>query len=232
MPAAGLRGQYGSYNVDICMVIDKTGSMSPILDTVKKNILNLHKDIRTEMESKGKHINRLRIRVIAFGDYKADDRPMIATSFLTMPDEEATLQRIVNGLEAWGGGDDPEDGLEALAFAIRSDWCKDSGKKRHIIALFTDAEPHELGACRSAKSYPKSGMPADFGELTEMWGDKDFPGEMDFHSKRLLLFAPRTTYWEKISSQWENSVIRDVESDSGLKDVTYQVMMNTIYGSI
>ena len=43
-------GQFESYNVDVCLCIDKTGSMQPIMDAVKKNALNLYQDIRNSLE--------------------------------------------------------------------------------------------------------------------------------------------------------------------------------------
>lgn len=226
-------GQFGSYNIDICLCIDKTGSMTPIIDTVKANALNLYSDIRSSLEAKGKHVGRLRIRVIWFGDYLADgESAMIVSDFMTMPDDMKQFQSCVRSIVADGGGDEPEDGLEALAFAMRSDWCKDGWKRRHIIALFTDADAHALGFGRKARNYPKTGMPADFGELSAMWGDEDNPGEMDFQAKRLLLFAPNTSFWKTIASCWENVVIRTAREATGLQDVSYQTMLDTIVNSV
>lgn len=226
-------GQFGSYNIDICLCIDKTGSMTPIIDTVKQNALHLYSDITSSLEAKGKHVDRLRIRVIWFGDYIADhENAMLISDFMTMPEDMGKFQSCVNAIKADGGGDAPEDGLEALAYAIRSPWCGDGWKRRHIIALFTDADAHELGFGKSEPNYPKSGMPANFGELSAMWGDEDNPGEMDFQAKRLLLFAPNTSYWKTIASGWENVVIRTAAEATGLQDVTYQTMLDTIVNSV
>lgn len=226
-------GQFGDYNIDICLCIDKTGSMDPIIDTVRKNALNLYPDIRRSLEAKGKHVGRLRIRVIWFGDYAADgDDAMLLSEFMTMPDEDTQFRDIVNDVEAYGGGDEPEDGLEALAFAIRSKWCEDGWRRRHVIALFTDASAHPLGFGKKAKNYPKTGMPADFGELSAMWGDEDEPGEMDYQAKRLLLFAPEKSFWKTIASCWENTVIRTAKEATGLQELSYQAMLDTIANSI
>ena len=225
-------GQYGEYNIDICLCIDKTGSMSPVIDTVKNNALNLYSDIRNSLEEKGKHVNRLRVRVIWFGDYLADAEPVILSPFVTLPENMEQFKGFVNNVSAAGGGDEPEDALEALAYAIRSDWCEDGWRRRHIVALFTDASAHELGFGKDAPAYPKEGMPGDFGELSEMWGDEDNPGEMDFSAKRLLLFAPDVTFWHTISNCWENTVIRTVKGATGLSDVTYQAMLDTITHSV
>lgn len=225
-------GQIGGYNVDVCLCIDKTGSMSPIINTVKRNALNLYDDITSALREKGKYISKFRVRVIWFGDYLADKEPMLISDFLTLPDDLDQFQKLVNGIKADGGGDEPEDGLEALAYAIRSEWCETGYGKRHIIALFTDAPAHELGFGRKASTYPPSGMPKDFGELSAMWGDEEDPGEMDYRSKRLLLFTPDVTFWHTISQNWENTVMRPAAAATGLKDVTYQAMLNTISNSI
>lgn len=225
-------GQFGRYNIDICLCIDKTGSMAPIIDTVKHNALNLYQDVRNQLEEKGKHVDQFRIRVVWFGDYLADKKPMLMSRFLSLPEDEKIFEEFVKGVQPDGGGDNPEDGLEALAYAIRSDWCKTGWKKRHIVAVFTDAPPHDLGYGRAASTYPKAGMPEDFGKLSEMWGDEDNSGEMDFRAKRLLLFAPKTSYWDLIGTSWENTVIRPAEADNGLEDVSYQAILNVIVNSV
>ena len=57
-----------TYNVDMVFVIDTTGSMRPVLDLVKNNALNFYNDVTQTMSMKGKTINQLRIRVVAFKD--------------------------------------------------------------------------------------------------------------------------------------------------------------------
>ena len=63
-------------------------------------------------------------------------------------------------------------------------------------------------------------MPKNFGELSEMWGDEDDPGEMDYSAKRLLLFAPDVTFWNTIAKGWENTVMRTAKEANGLEDVS------------
>ena len=225
-------GQFGSYNVDVCLCIDKTGSMGPIINTVKQNALNLYRDVLDSLEKKGKHVSQFRIRVIWFGDYIADPVPILVSDFLKMPEDLAKYEEFVKSIRPDGGGDAPEDGLEALAYAMRSDWVKTGWRKRHIIALFTDAPAHELGFGRKSPSYPKHGMPEDFAQLSEMWGNKAFPGEMDNSAKRLLLFAPDTTFWDRISEGWNNVVLSPAEEATGLENVAYQYMINTIVNSV
>ena len=101
----------------------------------------------------------------------ADEEPMLMTKFFqAASDEAAQFESCINSIYAAGGGDEPEDGLEALAYAIRSDWTKEGTKKRNIIVVWTDASTHPIGYARNEPKYPK-GMPADFNELTRWWGD-------------------------------------------------------------
>lgn len=227
-------GQFGDYNIDVCLCIDKTGSMSPIIDTVKNNALNLYSDILKSLEKEKKYVNRFRIRVIWFGDYLADgDQAMLVSPFLTMPDELEKLRSYITCITAHGGGDTPEDGLEALSYAIRSDWCNDGWKRRHIIAIFTDAPAHEMGFSKVAPSYPKTGMPTSFGELYRMWGlSAQNPGEMEYSAKRLLLFTPDTSFWHTMKEHWTKTIMRTAREKTGLEDISYQVMLDTIVNSV
>ena len=108
------------YNVDMVFCIDATGSMSPVLETVKQNALNFYDDVTKVMNEKQKSIDRLRIRVIAFRDYLADgDRAMFATNFFDLPAQAREFETCIKSISAKGGGDEPEDALEALAYAIK-----------------------------------------------------------------------------------------------------------------
>lgn len=223
----------GTYNVDLCLCIDKTLSMISCINTVKDNALNLYDDIKKSMEAKGKHIAQLRIRVIWFGDYLADGKEAMSVSpIFTLPQDTESFRACVEGLTVSGGGDEPEDGLEALAYAIKTKWCQDGWRKRHIIAVFTDAPVHELGFGKESEFYPKSRMPATFGELSEMWGDGQYPGVMNYSAKRLLLFTPETSYWQRIANEWENVISCPVKQANGLKDVRYSMMLETIVNSV
>ena len=220
-----------TYNVDLAMCIDCTWSMDHILEIVQKNALTFSEDLRKKMSAKMKNIDQLRVRLIAFRDYKADDEPMLVTDFLELPEQSSIFKDCVSCLEAIGGGDEPEDGLEALAYAIRSDWDRQGIKRRHVIILWTDAIPHELGYGKSSKLYPQN-MARSFAELTEWWGDNQKPGFMNQSAKRLLMFAPDNGAWANISSAWDNVVHFPSPAGRGLDDVSYQQILDCISNSI
>lgn len=83
------------YNVDMVFCIDATASMRPVINTVKNNALNFYNDVTAAMEKKGKHINEMRIRVIAFRDYLADgDAAMMVTDFFGFPNSQRILRNV------------------------------------------------------------------------------------------------------------------------------------------
>ena len=172
-----------TYNVDMCFCIDATGSMGPVISRVKENALSFYKDVTQEMGRKQKSLNSMRVRVIVFRDYVADEEPMMATKFFELPAQAAQFEACINSIEAKGGGDEPEDGLEALAYAIRSDWTKEGTKRRNVIVVWTDASTHEIGYAKSQPKYPK-GMPKDFNELTQWWGDSQMEPYIKNAAKR------------------------------------------------
>ena len=221
-----------TFNVDIVFCIDATESMDPILDSVKENALHFHQDFYQVMEQKRKKVTQLRVRIIAFRDYLADGRQaMLVTNFFRLPEQSAELETCIKSIEAKGGGDDPEDGLEALAYAIKSDWSTDSRKKRHVIVLWSDEGTHDLGFGKDAISYPK-GMAKDFQELTQWWGSKYVRGIMDEDAKRLILFTPDKESWTSIVSNWNNTIHYRSEAGKGLKDIDYRQILDAISNSI
>ena len=222
-----------TYNVDMVFCIDCTGSMDNIIDIVKTNALNFYKDVTNVMESKNKNITQLRVRVVAFRDYIADGpEAMLVTDFFRLPEESEAFERCVRSLEAKGGGDDPEDGLEALAYAIKSKWDTDAMKKRQVIVVWTDAATHTLGFGASSSYYP-NGMAKDLRELTQWWsGGSQQNGFVDNNAKRLLLFAPDVPDWNIISQNWDNVLHFPSEAGNGLENLEYEEIINVISNSI
>lgn len=221
-----------TYNVDLVFCIDATGSMDNVINIVKNNALNFYKDVTEAMSKKSKVINKLRIKIIAFRDYLADgDDAMLNTDFFILPDEADDFSKIVKSIQAKGGGDEPEDGLEALAYAIRSKWDTEGMKKRQVIVVWSDASTHQLGFGSKASNYPAK-MAKDMTELTSWWGDKQNNGFTDYHAKRLLLFTPNQPGWSTISDNWENVIHFPSVAGQGLNEVNYAQIIDSIANTI
>ena len=223
----------GGYIVDMVFCIDATGSMEDltgnqqkIINVIKQHALNFYDDFKRKMEERRMPLTQLRIRVITFRDYIADGpNAMKGTDFFVLPQQTKEFEECINGIHADGGGDIPEDGLEALAYAIKSKWTTQGTKKRQVIVVWTDAGTHELGYGKSSPYYPK-GMPANLIELEEWWED------MDWRAKRLVLFAPDSNYWNYISDNFEDTWHISTTSDSADYQCGYDTVLNLVVEAI
>ena len=134
-----------SYAVDIVFCIDVTGSMNPIIDAVKADALGFYDDGQANLTEKGKNVEQLRVRLIAFRDFLADgDAALEESPFFTLPAERSGFSEFVNGLTAQGRGDAPESGLEAVALAVNSSWTTTGDRRRQVIVVWTDQPAQPL----------------------------------------------------------------------------------------
>jgi hypothetical protein len=219
-----------SYAVDIVFCIDVTGSMTPILDAVKANALRFYDDVQYNLTAKGKNVDELRVRVIAFRDFVADGEAALQESpFFRLPDERAGFSDFVNGLIAQGGGDAPESGLEAVALAVNSPWTNRGDRRRQVVVVWTDQPAHPLDPT-SVPAELRGRVPADFSALTDLW--EDAQGPLGASSKRLILFAPDGPGWSDISGVWENVVHHPSQAGGGLSEVDYGTIVDSIGNSV
>lgn len=218
------------YTVDIVLCIDATGSMSPIINSVKASALRFYEDLMRKLNEKDKTVDQLRVRVISFRDFYADGpNAMTASDFFTLPGELEAFRSVVNRIDADGGGDEPESGLEALAIAIQSPWSKTGDRRRQIIVLWTDASAHRLERAASLPSTYPTSMPKGFPDLTEMWEGQSY---MNRSAKRLILYAPDAYAWTDIANAWENTLHFVSQAGAGLKDFDYQEILGQIAESV
>ena len=227
-----MSGQGLKYNVDIVMCIDCTGSMGSLLDTVKSKALHFYSDLRKRCEEKGKDVSEIRIRTIAFRDFSADGKDAIAdTGFLNIPAQEAEFNSFIRDLRPIGGGDEPENGLEAVAMAINSDWTSGGDKRRHVVVVWSDSSTHPLGLEKSKTEYYPQNMPSTCDELTDLWEDEQ-SGKMNKSAKRIIIFAPDASAWTEIGLNWSNAIHHPAKAGEGLSDVDYDTILLSIVNTI
>ena len=243
--------QLSSYNIDICFVIDATGSMSPIIDEVKSRVLSLHQEIINGMQSAHKPINKLRVKVVDYADFATEgDDAIHQTAFFDLPEETDKLEAAVRGISletAPGsgmgkGGDAPENGLEALFIAMNSDWTPLSStqKGRHVIVVLTDAPPLNLQERDGCIGYEASEYPGDVKELEALWAEEESSQgskmlKISKAYKRLVLFTPDGVIdgrsWGEVE-QWENTTHTAVSAADGLKGVNLDDIIAEIVRSV
>ncbi|MDM8208354.1 hypothetical protein [Bacteroides gallinaceum] len=197
-------------NVDVVMCMDVTGSMSGLINTVKKNALNFYDIFEKACVESNIILSSLNTQVIAFRDKNEDKDWLLKSDVYAMPDDRELFSGFVNGLRATGGGDIPESGLEALDTAFsRDDWGKDDGYHRQVVILWTDA-PYLTGS-----SYTDLTL-----ENVQLKWDSMPSG------RRLVLFAPNGTQsnggsWSDLDS-WIN-VMHLTDTSTGFENIDYVI---------
>ena len=119
--------------IEVCFVVDATGSMSGLIEGAKQKIWS----IANEMIS-AQPTPKLKLGLIGYRD-RGDE--YVVKSFGLTDDIDAIYGHL-REFQAGGGGDAPESVNEALAEAIhKMPWSSDS-KVLKIIFLVGDAPPH------------------------------------------------------------------------------------------
>lgn len=232
-------------DVDMVLCIDVTASMQPIIDTVKEMALSLYDDVIAALAKKRRKVNEFRVKVIAFRDYYCDGQFAMAESqFFSLPNETAAFSEYVLGLKADGGGDEPENALEAIALAMKSDWVhaiSANEKARNIILVFTDASAHPFEKAQDGvtRFYPDN-MLTSLADLRRAWEGQNQLDRtsliddymMDQSAKRLIIYSPQDSYpWNEIGNLRGAKMV-PIESEKGGQELNRQILLDDIAGSI
>lgn len=223
------------YCVDIGICLDGTGSMAPIIDEVKDNALAFCDKFHKAMEANGKNVDQLRVKVIPFRDYAYDGaKAMDDSGFFSLPEQNREFRAYVSGIAANGGGDAPENALEAMALAMRSDWTRSGSKRRHVILVFTDASAVPLqDSRRTASEYYPADMPADLAQLGDMWSgcSQEMEGMPEERAARMVLFVPNEQPWSDMQV-WNNVWPSFSKAGNGLEEVDIDLAINLLVNSV
>jgi hypothetical protein len=127
--------------VELAFVLDTTGSMSEEIDGVKETLDKVMKDVGGSAT--------IRVGLVEYKD-QGDTFVTKAYPFTT---DLAAFRRQIDGIQASGGGDTPEDVNSGLAATLQElQWSRDSAAR--VAFLIADAPPH-LDYAQSI-SYTKS----------------------------------------------------------------------------
>lgn len=118
--------------VDVAFIMDTTGSMSGTIEKVKNSAL----DLATFWTAVGLDVR--------FGVMPYDDEaPSVGLTSLDFSDDLPTLVGYVSAITAAGGGDGPENGIDAIKLALDSFSWRPGAQK--VMLLMTDAPLHAQG---------------------------------------------------------------------------------------
>ncbi|MEW6306877.1 MAG: vWA domain-containing protein, partial [Verrucomicrobiota bacterium] len=167
--------------IEVCFVLDTTGSMSGLIEGAKQKIWA----IANEMIG-AKPTPEIRVGLVGYRD-RGD--AYVTKVFDLNSDIDAVYSDLI-GFQAQGGGDAPESVNEALADAVRKlSWSKDRGVLK-IVFLVGDAPPH--------MDYPNS---PKYPELCQEAVKKD----LIINTVQCGNFSATTPVWQEIAKLAEGA---------------------------
>lgn len=229
-----MAGNSTTRSVDIVLCIDGTGSMSGVINNVKKNALRFNDELISHLADVGDTVAAVRVKVIVFRDYGCDTDAMEESPFFEVSGSDSELfSEWMNHVSARGGGDIPENGLEALYFAMKSDFVT-GPKDRQVIVLFTDADALPLGERKGAAGYPED-MPDEDG-LKDIWDCIDSQSHPEIklreHNRRMVIFAPSDTYYKAFADTMGGVNFQPVDAGTGLDSVDFSEIIKVVAASV
>lgn len=127
-PIIDFRGESQGRPIDIVVSFDVTESMQPYIDAMKEVIMDFADQL-------AKANRDYRLGLVTFEDYVVRDEPVFTRS-------AREFKGWIGALQAGGGGDIPEDSLDALIAASHFPFRPEA---QGVIILITDAPNHYRG---------------------------------------------------------------------------------------
>jgi hypothetical protein len=145
--------------VDVCFVMDCTGSMAAYIDAAKEQLVQIGNSVIRQLSTRDEICN-LRFAFVGYRDF-CDPIPDRLTS-IDFSSDFGEVRDFISLQEAFGGGDGPEDLLGGLNRVASLNWTA----KNRFIVLSADAPCHgsEYSGTNSGDSYPEGnpdGLTAD-----------------------------------------------------------------------
>ncbi|MBI5882854.1 MAG: VWA domain-containing protein [Elusimicrobia bacterium] len=120
-------------SIEVVFVLDTTGSMGGLLEGAKRKVWSIVNDM-----AKGKPTPKIKMGLVAYRDrgdrYVTQVEPLSANL-------DAVYEKLL-ALKAEGGGDGPEDVLQALDDAVNKAGWSSAPRTLRIMFLVGDAPPH------------------------------------------------------------------------------------------
>ena len=120
--------------IEICFVLDTTGSMGPLINGAKEKIWSIANDIVKDTPQAP-----LKFGLVAYRDRK----DVYITKTFDLTDDLDAMYRELQTYKAQGGGDQPESVNQALDDAVHNmTWSEEKTRAIRLIFLVGDSPPH------------------------------------------------------------------------------------------
>jgi len=160
------RGQGQGRPVDIVFVFDVTESMQPYIDAVKQNVIAFAQDLATNNRD-------YRLGLVTFEDYVVSKEPDCGCPYRNkMTGDVHESITWIGSLHASGGGDIPEDQLDALSYASTFPFRPEA---QGILILISDAPNHRAGDGSAHTQHDQAYWdhhPNKNADVTDLTGDQ------------------------------------------------------------
>ncbi|KOO28486.1 mhck ef2 kinase domain family protein [Chrysochromulina tobinii] len=165
LPRTGLRPlpPRGSETIDVCFVLDLTGSMGSWLAQCRSHVASIIRSLRDELA-----VATVRVAFCGYRDWGERDRPVngrvVTADFVEMAQADE-ITRVISREDASGGGDGPEDVLIAIEAINRFSWRGDV----RVCVFIADAPAHGFsGRDGGGDDFPGGMCPDQHTPLPEM----------------------------------------------------------------
>lgn len=124
-------------HVDLCFVVDTTGSMGPFIGAARAALLDT-------VEALGARSSvDIQVGLVEYRDHPPQDTSFVTRHHPLTPDLRK-MRKVINGLRADGGGDHPEAVYDGVCeAAVLTEWRAHSCR---FVLLVGDAPPHGYAA--------------------------------------------------------------------------------------
>jgi hypothetical protein len=151
----------GNFSIDVCFVMDTTGSMQPWINAAKLKIQDIAKQIQSEISTKFSQNAKLRISFVSYKDHHDGVNRLSGVNFesydpkITPNPIDKVLKKIANTEAFGGGGDGPEDLTGGVHMALQYDWK--SNVKFIVLVADSACHGHQYNGIKPGHgdSYPK-----------------------------------------------------------------------------
>ena len=187
--------------------------MNEHIDRVKKWIPEWCDKIAEFYHKHNMKIDGFRTRIITFGDYRLQHEAAIqVTDFFDFKHKREKFLSVLNSVKILPGAVTSVAGMEALSYAIHSDW-NDGLNKRQYIIVFSNSPINDIDDPEIV-SFHMKGIPAS---------------KVDFLVRKdrlcpigiFWLMVPYTEGWRYVIDNVSNTVAYPSEAGKGLEENKY-----------
>jgi hypothetical protein len=211
-------------SVDVVLCLDQGQSMQAMLNSLRKNGIEMPANLQQSWTRRGQRLRELRVKIVAFGAIQDDQNSRMSVSkFYSIPDEREGLGSFMASVTPISGPG-AKNSLAALAVALKSPWRRRVRSQRHVIVILTDSPAHTLEE-KADGDFDYNALPRDLAELTDLWNGQ----AISQTAKRMVIFGPEEYPWTYLLMHWEQVLFVPTRIGGGIMEHQYNEVLYAIF---